>query len=343
MNKPNIFDYATSELSHDAFIAWLMSWADPQFEGHALHELSRDVLFKCFINTCQLQPDSLKVEVIRQHYHIDVFVKVTTTDNTVWGLIFENKVYTHQHSDQLNRYKATIAEKENLDADNILGIYYKMWEQSNMNVVNSSGYFHLDRKMMLELLDQHIANIQSDIVLHYYSYLTTMQDTLNAYKIKPTDDWNSDQWVGFYAQLKKDMNLEGSDFDYVPNRSGGFWGYWFGSQSIGNEKAIYLQSEQNRLCFKLYIQNKGEQQEAKWQWHTILLEIANKHGLDVIKPPVMKIGTCFTIGIIKSNNDCWLVTDSNNIIDYEKTKQLAFKAVEVVKEASMRAMGGSSS
>ena len=27
-NKPNIFDYATSELSQDAFLCWLMQWAN---------------------------------------------------------------------------------------------------------------------------------------------------------------------------------------------------------------------------------------------------------------------------------------------------------------------------
>ncbi len=27
--KPNIFDYATRELSQEAFIAWLLSYADP--------------------------------------------------------------------------------------------------------------------------------------------------------------------------------------------------------------------------------------------------------------------------------------------------------------------------
>jgi len=29
MATPNLFDFATSELSQDAFICWLASWADP--------------------------------------------------------------------------------------------------------------------------------------------------------------------------------------------------------------------------------------------------------------------------------------------------------------------------
>jgi len=31
-NKPNLFDYATSELSQDAFLTWLIQWADKDFQ-----------------------------------------------------------------------------------------------------------------------------------------------------------------------------------------------------------------------------------------------------------------------------------------------------------------------
>ena len=30
MNHPNLFSFATSELSQDAFICWLLSWANPK-------------------------------------------------------------------------------------------------------------------------------------------------------------------------------------------------------------------------------------------------------------------------------------------------------------------------
>ncbi len=32
MEKPNLFSYATSELSQDAFIAWLLAWASPEYQ-----------------------------------------------------------------------------------------------------------------------------------------------------------------------------------------------------------------------------------------------------------------------------------------------------------------------
>lgn len=40
--KPNLFHFATSELSQDAFICWLLSWADPKCEANdaSLHRLA---------------------------------------------------------------------------------------------------------------------------------------------------------------------------------------------------------------------------------------------------------------------------------------------------------------
>jgi hypothetical protein len=32
MNRPNLFSYATSELSQDAFICWLLSWASLEYK-----------------------------------------------------------------------------------------------------------------------------------------------------------------------------------------------------------------------------------------------------------------------------------------------------------------------
>ena len=59
---PNLFDFATSELSHDAFIAWLLSWADPAFEDEPLHSFSRSVLFD-FINMILLGKTGLDIPV----------------------------------------------------------------------------------------------------------------------------------------------------------------------------------------------------------------------------------------------------------------------------------------
>ena len=44
--RPNLFDYATSELSQDAFLCWLLKWADPMYRkfSEALHEAGSDLI-----------------------------------------------------------------------------------------------------------------------------------------------------------------------------------------------------------------------------------------------------------------------------------------------------------
>ena len=43
-NRPNLFTYATSELSQDAFICWLAKWADPKYKNidQALHQAGQE-------------------------------------------------------------------------------------------------------------------------------------------------------------------------------------------------------------------------------------------------------------------------------------------------------------
>ena len=51
MKKPNLFDYATSELSQDAFICWLLKWSNPEYieVSKELHLCGIEIL-KAFFN-----------------------------------------------------------------------------------------------------------------------------------------------------------------------------------------------------------------------------------------------------------------------------------------------------
>ena len=43
-SPPRLFDYATSELSQDAILIWLLSWADPKHKdaNEYLHECQQN-------------------------------------------------------------------------------------------------------------------------------------------------------------------------------------------------------------------------------------------------------------------------------------------------------------
>ena len=97
---PNLFDYATSELSQDAFLCWLFSWADNKYKDKYadLNNCAKDVI-KLFSNN---EIDNIEsIEVHKQENNIDAFIIV----NNQYLLIVEDKTDTGEHGNQLNRYK----------------------------------------------------------------------------------------------------------------------------------------------------------------------------------------------------------------------------------------------
>ncbi|MCT7654457.1 PD-(D/E)XK nuclease family protein [Oceanimonas sp. NS1] len=106
MHKPNLFNFATSELSQDALLCWLLSWSDPrqQANDNKLHQLGRTLL-TALITEAGGTPTSINhVEVLRQYRRLDVLCRIN--DNLI--LMIEDKTGTQEHSNQLVRYRAAV-------------------------------------------------------------------------------------------------------------------------------------------------------------------------------------------------------------------------------------------
>lgn len=332
--RPNLFDFATSELSHDAFIAWLLCWSDPRYKSEMPHSLSKAILREFFKISGKETPGITSVEVKTQHKNIDVLVIVTDDEGQKWAVIIENKLFTREHSDQLSNYWGRIEESKTYDTikhDQIVGIYYKMWEQSNLEKVYKSKFVHFDRQMMMHSIESNPSG--SEIVNQYYQYLNRLQEELDAYKTETVSSWSSSQWTGFYSRLKQDLN--DGDFGYVANPRGGFMGYWMGSQDIGDGMKIYVQSENNKLCVKLYARDKEFRQKAKNYWHRKLLKTAKQFGVNIVKPKVMRVGKWFTIGVLDTDENIpWKDEFENKPIDYDESLQILNSVIQVVESVS---------
>ena len=117
MEKPNLFNYATKELSQDAFICWLLAWADKSYESDELHQLAKkflETLFSKFNLNDQVQVES--VQIVQQFKKIDVLClinlatglsglqKTKSPSRNSYAIIIEDKVGTSQHGNQLQNY-----------------------------------------------------------------------------------------------------------------------------------------------------------------------------------------------------------------------------------------------
>src|SRR5688500_7119832 len=109
MQPPNVFDFATSELSQDAFICWLAAWADPahRINNEPLHGMATAFLDRLLeVGNVPRPAGYQSVEVHAQWNNIDVLLVVN--DDT--DIIIEDKTNTKDHSDQLKRYKQNVEE-----------------------------------------------------------------------------------------------------------------------------------------------------------------------------------------------------------------------------------------
>jgi len=306
MKQPNLFNIATSELSQDAFIAWLLQWAneDLKEKNQKLHECAVK-----FVQALLQKESDFKINKIdsgRQKNKIDVWAEV----NDEYFIIIEDKKGTKEHSDQLNKYKKYIEKtKKNCS---IKPIYFKMQEQSNFNNVKEAGYYIFTREKMLSILSDY--NGINDILTDYIEYLNDLDNKINSFKTLPINNWHWYSWIGFFSELQKTFN---ANWDYVPNASGGFIGFWWYHKNAkfeNNDFNFYLQLEYNKLVIKIKNNNKKSRSDVRYKFRNILYPIAKNKNIELVN--YGRVGTW--MGVAKLNKD-YRVVDSQNLIDLDKT------------------------
>ena len=69
LEKNNLFSFATSELSQDAFICWCLNWIN--YPNEVLYPMAKDI-FSELLKEKNLENE--KVKILRQYKKIDVLV-----------------------------------------------------------------------------------------------------------------------------------------------------------------------------------------------------------------------------------------------------------------------------
>ena len=287
MNKPNLFSYATSELSQDAFICWLLSWASPEYKNsdNDLHECAAGLITLLFDKHKLKLPEIEQVEIRKQDKNIDVLCII----NSKYPIIIEDKTVTKHHSNQLARYIEEIKGRD-FDDDKIIPVYYKTEDQGNYSSVKKNGYHLLLREEIVDVLNKYRGT--NSIFLDYRDHLQSITDKVERYKSISISDWGWYSWVGFFRELQK--QLKGGNWDYVANPSGGFLGFWWQFQE-NEECAQYLQLEKDKFCFKIRVKNEAQQKSLRKKWHKIFKEKAQDFELRLVKPKRFRNGKHMTV------------------------------------------------
>lgn len=223
--KNNLFEYATSELSQDAFICWLASYAHEEAEKDAaLNECARKML-EMFVPEFEGKNFKL-LNVERQVDKIDVLLTVEC-EKKVYKIIVEDKTYTSEHDNQLKRYVDGLAEKHEENTVIVKGVYYKTGFQSDLSSVEDAHYEIISREKMLNLMQQYVDKTNNQIFISYYNYWNSKQNLVETFKTLPVVDWSWWAVYGFYDHLHTktdflDNHEFKSNYSYVSNVAGGF-------------------------------------------------------------------------------------------------------------------------
>ena len=303
MERNNIFNFATSELSQDAFICWLCNWVN--FDDNILSEDEKKLklLATEFIEKMLGEKlEDRKVSIKRQYQKIDVLLEIQNKTEFITNeneknpvvdiyVIIEDKVGTGLHGNQQETYRNLISKKNKKDNGSrakIKVVYYKIYDEDNMERLKENGIdIIFGRKDILELSKKYENSIDNVIFKNYYDYLSNIEEDINSYEKKKLEDWNSNCYIGFFKELKNEGSyLEHADgrkkdcsWKYVSNKSGGFMGMWWFPLKMEEvfrvTKKFQLWQNQLELNNDLYLQIE--------QFHKKEKEIYNKKNIIAVK------------------------------------------------------------
>lgn len=220
MSRPNIFKYATKELSQDAMICWFLECLNS--EDKKYNQLGLNFVRFIFndneIKNAKLFNNSFPKT---QYEKIDVYAEIVIDGKTVHPVIFEDKTNTYLHDDQMYKYcnkiKKAINTKaykkqfsdSNYKSGDIIYIYFKSgyaskWEkedivnkqnkvkkgepESNKEAIGNVVFKEIYLENMVEFLEKQTLSdvLFTDYRNHLYKLNERRSDIADNYMITPT-------------------------------------------------------------------------------------------------------------------------------------------------------------
>ena len=350
MDAPNLFSYATKELSQDAVICWLVAWSAHDGASR-LTQLGQRFVESLLNHKRQgskvaLKGGPLKVEIHRQDNYIDVLARIEGKH----VLLIEDKTDSEPHGDQLATYRNAVLSGQtslgSVSEDDLIAIYFKTGNQAlatERQIEKHSGYRVFNRADFLSVLDSYDGD--NAILRDFKDHLAVIERQTQSFRQwRRTDSERDRKWYareGLYLELERRLFVSNSDrpwrgWGYVPNPSGGFLGFWWVPAELPDDHCAYLQLEHEKLCFKVSAGDASteEQNELKWEWNE---RITSQHER-VVKPPVMRRGATMTVGVYE-HQDGWLRYDAAGVLSLDRTVEVLREAEQVLLAAA-RASGG---
>ena len=184
--KNNLFSFATSELSQDAFICWCLNWIN--YPNEELYPMAKDI-FSNLLEEKDLENE--EVEIKRQYKKIDVLVILK---NSKIAYIIEDKTYTSEHSEQIKRYRENIQNDFKEEINTIKTVYFKtgFWFSYDDLV---SADIKIDREDFLKIIKKYKGKNQIlDDYCEYFERVTEDEEKEKNYLISQEEIKEKSYW-----------------------------------------------------------------------------------------------------------------------------------------------------
>ncbi|QTV05914.1 PD-(D/E)XK nuclease family protein [Faecalibacter bovis] len=332
MKAPNIFKFATKELSQDAFLCWLFSFADKKYkksEYEHLHQLATKFIQR-LIDNDKLKIESIKVR--KQIHKIDIWVEVN--DDTL--LIIEDKTDSKAGKNQLEKYYE-VATKE-CPNRKISAIYFKTGNESTHTFTKSNTTGHWEAfklEDIVEVLSPFQKKISHAFFTDYLEICLEKYNRLNDFEkwIKKTElnAEINDVVEAFYVHLEKDnvfYNWQSNDMRGVK--------YYYANNYKYSADGDTIYTELNRFDFKLILDLDLMGDATGKKYKKFKDDLANRQvrfaydelfklfqskapKLNLVKPKKYSCHNFLKFAVIPAEE--WMVFNSDNTFNYQSSKE----------------------
>ena len=229
----NLFDYATKELSQDAFLRWLFE--NYNCENKSVKQVFRK-LFDSFTNNKLKDKEITNLETVAQWKNIDVSIWFNV-DGKEHLIVIEDKTESGIHGNQLKNYNKKIKEHneywrkrgENYrterylkNEENIFRVFYKtnIIDQSERSCAENCGWDNIYDINRIYALFSEI-NTDNEVLQYYKEHIKKIYCDAN--RVFSPSEWNLISWHSFFNDYqtpkciseKKEINCYQKEYFYI--------------------------------------------------------------------------------------------------------------------------------
>jgi hypothetical protein len=317
VDSPNLFHFGTSDLSQDAFLAWVLAWSDSRWKDldPALHGLGTRFVSALLglHDRASVTNGSLKIRVQRQISRVNIVAEI----NSGIVLAIEDRTgsCSHQGSDE-----AIESLNWKYPGREVLAISIKTGEQASSTGAVTPGFKPFLPVQFIALLheDKRLLS-RNNVVSEFCAFLERRESDIQAWRYQPVAEWTrqSTPWIGFFQSLQTEF--ADLDWKYVPNAYGGFIGAWWNRRSWerANGAHLYLQISQGPLQFRVAGMKDTDDCILICQGAALQLrQMGEVYNLDIEKA---RLHRGETMAIAQIERDFWMTVRPNGLIDLTGT------------------------